>query len=124
MGFWRMIREYLAVNTEADCQLTDSFKTVVHREFSLYLENLMQEEKETIITKTEETWFYIVVYDFVMGCKSISKIILESIDTEFPVGRMWNYCQQQQLPFADWEDVEMILEETFLYQRKEINTAS
>lgn len=79
MGFWRMIREYLAVNTEADCQLTDSFKTVVDREFSLYLENLMQEEKETIITKTEETWFYIVVYDFIMGCKSISKIILESI---------------------------------------------
>ena len=115
MGFWRKIQQYFTVNTDGDYLLTDSFKTIVNREFTLYLGNLLQEDKGTIISRSKETWFYIGMYNYLMDCELISTSILESVDTGFPIGRMWNYCQQQQLTCSEWEDVEALMEETFLY---------
>ena len=124
MSIWKKIWQYFCANTAADSELMSAFRETADREFSLYLENLLQEEKETIVGRTGETWFYTCIYDYVMSCDSINEMILEEVTTETPIGKMWDYCQKQELTVSEWEDVDLIMEETFLHQKPELKTAS
>ena len=124
MGIWKKIWQYFCVSTPADSELMSVFRETADREFTLYLENLLQEEKETIVGRTGETWFYTSIYDYVMSCDSINEMVLEEAITETPIGKMWDYCRKQELNISEWEDVELIMEETFLHQKSELKTAS
>jgi len=119
MNIWKTIMKCLFVQPIKDSELMAAFRNTADMEFSQYLEMLLKEEKETIVSRTGETWFYTLVYDYILGCDSINEMILDSVNTEYPIREMWEYCSIQELNIADWDDVAMIMEETFLLQNED-----
>lgn len=124
MNIWKKICKHISVHGENNSELLEAFKTTVDREYSMYLEKLLGQDKMTIINWSERTWFYTIVYDFVMTSDFINEMILESQDTDYPIQKMWFYYRQQEASCLEWEDIEFIMEKVFLCQKETLSTVS